>query len=153
MLLFLEDSTYDFLFGSNFPDEFVSDADGLQACYCPDPCFETEYVSKVSTYKFPSGMFLPPVTLNQSKLFINFTAFWFLWSHLLSHLSKILQHLLGDPEWYAANFVVVNIFFGKMSFQEMKERKAYTVLEMIGEYYSHIAGLSLSYYYHAHIIL
>ena len=38
--------------------KFPSDVDGLAACDCPDPCIDSEYSAKISTYKFPSANFM-----------------------------------------------------------------------------------------------
>ncbi|XP_067945041.1 acid-sensing ion channel 1-like [Watersipora subatra] len=84
------------------PDNFASDENGIRACDCPDTCLDNEFIPKVSTYKFPSSNFIKEGYMDE----------------------ELTDHL-------ATNVVVVDIFYGKLSYQRLEEELAYSMFDMI----------------------
>ena len=56
------------------------------------------------------------------------TAFILCFIHVLCHLEQV--------EEFRKNIVLLDIFYGKMSFQRLEEDLAYDGLDMIGEWYT-----------------
>lgn len=43
------------------------------------------------------------------------------------------MHLTEDLEYSRTNLVYIDMFYGKMSYQRLEEKIAYSVFDMIGE--------------------
>lgn len=81
---------------------FVSDPNGLSHCQCQDACKVSEYTAKIGTTKFPSSKYVNLYNLSRDAV-----------------------------DFIAANVIIVNIYYGKMSYQRIDEEYAYGITDMI----------------------
>ncbi|XP_067945432.1 acid-sensing ion channel 4-B-like [Watersipora subatra] len=81
---------------------FTSDVAGLKSCNCRDPCKNSEYTAKVSSTRFPS-----------------------------TNYALLMDMDIETVEHVQRNWIMVNIFYGKMSFQQLEEEITYDVFDMI----------------------
>ena len=44
-----------------FVEKFKRSKDGLKACRCPEPCIHSEFIAKVSHYRFPNENYIKEI--------------------------------------------------------------------------------------------
>ena len=116
-------------------ESFFHDEEGMQACNCLRPCMETEYTSKISTYKYPSQLdsrlknytrgnsVQGGIQTNDIDTFVPVKA------HQKNFSLLVFLEMIKYTE---KSHILLRIYFGKMSYQKLEEKVAYSVFDMIG---------------------